>query len=214
MQTIDIALIDDHPVVLNGLQMMLAGAEGVRLLFATSSHTELLEWMQTNQPHILLTDIQMPGMAGTDLCRLVRRQYPDVRLIALSTFDDSTYVKNMLRQGAQGYLLKNTSLENLLKALHTVQAGERYIDESLQKLMLEESISGSRRSLYEMPLTRREKEILRMIAEEKTNAEIAAELFISSRTVDTHRQNLLQKLAVKNTAGLVKEALKRGLIQE
>jgi DNA-binding NarL/FixJ family response regulator len=117
-----------------------------------------------------------------------------------------------LRNGASGYLLKNAGKATLLKAIDAVQRGNTYIDESLKNNLLEESLTGRRRSMFEIPLTKREKEILKLIAEEHTNQEIADKLFVSLRTVEAHRLNLTQKLGVKNTAGLVKEAMKRGLI--
>ncbi|MNE77757.1 Oxygen regulatory protein NreC [compost metagenome] len=118
----------------------------------------------------------------------------------------------MIRNGAMGYLLKNTDQETLVEAIKTVHNGQQYIDSHIQKLLLEESISGRKASIFEIPLTKREKEILKLIAEERTNQQIADSLFISLRTVETHRLNLTQKLNIKNTAGLVKEAIKRGLI--
>lgn len=117
-----------------------------------------------------------------------------------------------MRRGAKGYVLKNASRETLIEAINRVRRGEEFIHEDIQKLIVQESITGQRRSMYEIPLTKREKEILKLIAEEHTNQEIADKLFLSLRTVETHRSNLSQKLEAKNTASLVKEAIRRGLI--
>jgi DNA-binding NarL/FixJ family response regulator len=143
---------------------------------------------------------------------MVLKQYPDIKVIAFSSFDDTHYIRQVLRNGASGYVLKNADQQSIVAAIHTVMEGEEFIDESIKKLLIHESITGQRRSMYEIPLTKREKEILKLIAEENTNQQIADTLFISLRTVETHRLNITQKLGVKNAAGLVKEAIRRGLI--
>lgn len=122
------------------------------------------------------------------------------------------YVKQIFRSGAKGYLLKNSDKHTIVKAVETVMQGEDYMDETIKKILLQESITGQRRSIFEVPLTKREKEILKLIAEGLSSQKIADKLFISLRTVETHRLNINQKLDVKNTAGLVKDAIKRGLI--
>jgi DNA-binding NarL/FixJ family response regulator len=143
----------------------------------------------------------------------VHKQFPDIRVIAFSSFDDSRYVRQIMRNGAVGYVLKNADQQTLVQAIKTVMEGEEFLDESVKKILIQESISGQRRSVYEIPQTKREKEILKVIAEEYTNQQIAEKLYISLRTVETHRLNITQKLGVKNAAGLVKEAIKRGLIE-
>jgi len=173
---------------------------------------ELMAALPAVQPDVLLLDIQMPEIDGIELCKQVSKKYPDIRIIALSSFMESHYIKQMLRNGATGYLLKNTDPEKLIRAIERVHAGEQFLDEVIQQQLLNEVLTGQKRTVFEIPLTRREKEILRLIAEEHSNQEIAAQLFISLRTVETHRLNLTQKLAVKNTAGLVKEAMKRGIV--
>ena len=161
---------------------------------------------------MLLVDVQMPEINGMDLCRQVVKLHPTVKVIAFSSFDDSNYVKQLFRTGARGYLLKNSDKFTILKAVETVMQGGEYMDETIKEILLKESLTGHRRSIFEVPLTKREKEILQLVAEGMSNQQIADKLFISLRTVETHRLNLNQKLDVKNTAGLVKEAIKRGLI--
>lgn len=212
MNKIRLAIVDDHAVVLDGLKTMLNAFENLEVVYTTQNGNELLNHFQTDVPDVLLMDIQMPEISGIDLCKQVMRQYPSVKVIAFSSFDDSNYVKQIFRSGAKGYLLKNSDKHAIIKAIGTVMQGEEYMDETIKKLILQESITGQRRSIFEVPLTKREKEILKMIAEGFSSQEIADKLFISLRTVDTHRLNINQKLDVKNTAGLVKEAIKRGLI--
>jgi DNA-binding NarL/FixJ family response regulator len=208
---IKLAITDDHLLVINGLKTMLAPYKHISVIYETTAAGALLQALTAIQPDVLLLDIQMPDMDGMELCKLVRKSYPDIRIIALTNFMESHYIKQMLRNGAMGYLLKNTDQDTLLAAIEKVYAGEQYLDATLQRNMLNEMITGQKRTAYDIPLTKREKEILKLIAEEHSNQEIADMLFISLRTVETHRLNLTQKLAVKNTAGLVKEAIKRGL---
>ena len=191
---------------------MLANQEAINIIYTASGGDELLKLLPENPPEVILMDIQMPDMNGIDLCKQVHKQYRDIKIIGFSSFDDSHYIKQILRSGASGYVMKNADQQTIVKAIRTVMDGEEFIDESIKKILLQESITGQRRSLFEIPLTRREREILKMIAEENSNQEIADTLFISLRTVETHRLNITQKLGVKNAAGLVKEAMKRGLI--
>jgi len=209
---IKVAITDDHLLVINGIKTMLAPYAHISVVYETTDPGQLLNGLSTNPPHVLLLDIQMPGMDGMELCRQVQKAYPDIKVIAISSFMETHYIKQMLRNGAAGYLLKNTDPITLATAIEKVHAGEQFLDDSLKQSLLDEVLTGQKRNSYEIPLTRREKEILKLIAEEHSNQEIADMLFISLRTVETHRLNLTQKLAVKNTAGLVKEAIRRGLL--
>lgn len=207
-----IAITDDHLLVINGLKSMLKQMPEIELLFACINGNALLQELETAQPDVLLLDIQLPDIPGTELCRRITRQYPAVKVIALTSHDDAHYVRQILRNGASGYLLKNTDLPTLHKAILTVQEGGRFVDEQIQKNLVHEAITGQRLSNNDIPLTKREKEILALIAEELSSQEIANKLFISLRTAENHRFNITKKLNAKNTAALVKEAIKRGLI--
>lgn len=212
MQQTSIAIADDHLLVIGGLRAMLEKYEQLSLLFAVTNGEQLLQALEQQRPDILLLDIQMPGQSGIELCKVISSKYPEIRVIALTNFEESHYVKQMMRNGAKGYLLKNTDQDTLIKAIGTVMQNQPYIDAQIQKNMMEEMLSGKKRTLQEVLLTKREEEILAMIAKEHSNQEIADSLFISLRTVQTHRLNITQKLGAKNTASLVKEAFKRGLI--
>lgn len=212
MRVIPIAVVDDHQVVINGLKAMFSGIWEVEVVYSTTSGFELLEWLKNETPAVILLDIQMPEINGIDLCKQVKKNFPFIKIIAFSSFDDTHYIKQIIRSGASGYLLKNADQQTILAAINMVMDGEEYIDESIKKILIQESISGQRRSLFDIPLTKREKEILKLIADGNSNQEVADKLFISLRTVETHRFNLTQKLDVKNAAGLVKEAIKRGLV--
>lgn len=212
MNKIRLGIIDDHAVVIDGLRMMLSPFEHLTVDYATQDGQSILSYLEESDLDVILMDIQMPGLNGIDLCKQVSKAYPGVKVIAFSSFDDSTYVKQIIRAGARGYLLKNTDRNTIVKAIESVMDGESFMDETIKKILLQETLTGHRRSIFEVPLTKREKEILKLIAEGSSNQEIADVLFISLRTVETHRLNINQKLDVKNTAGLVKEAIKRGLI--
>ena len=213
MKKIQLAIIDDHAVVIDGLKTMLTAFSHLEVIYATQSGRQLLEQLEIVMPDVLLMDIQMPEINGIDLCKQVLRQQPGIKIIAFSSFDDSSYVKQIFRGGAKGYLLKNSDKQSIVKAIETVMQDEEYMDETIKKIIVQESLTGQRRSIFDVPLTKREIEILKLIAEGLSSQEIADKLFISLRTVETHRLNINQKLDVKNTAGLVKEALKRGLIE-
>lgn len=209
---INIAIADDHLLVINGLKAMIENTSDIKLLFSATSGYDLLSELKEKQPDVLLLDIQMPDINGIDLCKEVHARYPLVKIIALTNFEQSSYVKQMVRNGALGYLLKNIDGKTLQAAIRTVVQDKPFIHEQIRNNMLNEVLSGTKVTSQGISLTKRELEILGLVAKEMTNQEIADKLFISVRTVETHRVNLTQKLGVHNTAGLVKEAYKRGLI--
>jgi len=205
---IKVAIADDHFIVLNGIQKILAGRDDMELTNIYNNGDALLEALPTQRPDVLLLDIQMPGKKRIELAGIISRKYPTVKIIALTNVDVLVQVKKMLKQGCMGYLLKDVDPETLVKAIHTVHGGEQFIYEELKKQLL----SNLTTAPSEKMITRREKEILQLITEEYTNPEIAEKLHISPHTVENHRNHLLQKLGVKNTAGLVKAAIEQGLI--
>lgn len=205
---INVAMIDDQVIILNGLQKILADADHLAITGVYNNGDELLHGFETALPNVLLLDIHMPGKSGIELAGIISKKYPAVKMIALTNVDVLAQMKQMLQKGCVGYLLKDVSPEVLVKAIETVSNGEQYLQEEF-KIQLLNSLSGINNKQL---ITRREKEILKLITEEHTNNEIAGKLFLSLRTVENHRNNLLQKLNVKNTAGLVKMAIQEGFI--
>jgi len=205
---IRLAITDDQVIILNGLQKILADVKNIRITGIYNNGDELLEGIAKEQPDVLLLDIQMPGKSGIELAAIITKQYKNIKIIALTNIDVVTQIKKILQQGVMGYLLKDASPETIINAIETVYGGEQYIQEQLRQQLLNSLSAGNAKQI----VTRREKEILQLIVDEFTNQEIAEKLFLSLRTVENHRNNLLQKLDVKNTAGLVKVAIQEGLV--
>ncbi len=193
-------------MVIEGIRSLLQQEQGIEWTGHATNADSCLAFLQTRQPDIILMDISMPGKSGIDLCREVKQAFPSIFVIGLSTFNQQSYIQKMMEHGASGYLLKNASQQELLEAIHTVVKGKTYLSDAAAQVLRDNHHSSA------PVLTRREKEVLGLIAEGLTNNEIAAQIYISSTTVDTHRKNLLAKLEAKNTAELVKLGFYYGLI--
>lgn len=207
---ITLGIIDDHSLILHGLQFMLNEQDTCQISFMVHTAQDLKTKLATSIPDVLLMDIELSDDNGPDLCKEILNLYPSIKIIALTNHDETIWVRKMLRSGASGYLLKGTDRATLLKAIEEVYSGSQYLDPQVERAIFNQTIGGKKNSFQEK-LTRRETEILGLIANEYTNQEIADKLFISIRTVETHRSTINQKLDIKNMAGLVKEAMLRGL---
>ena len=203
---INVAITDDQSIIINGLQKILSDKPGIKITGTYINGDDLLEGLKNEQPDVLLLDIQMPGKTGIELAGIITKKYPSVKIIALTNFDMPVQIKKMLQQGCQGYLLKDVNPDIIVAAIKKVYDGDMYIQEEIQVKL----VKGLTEPAVAV-ITRREKEILQLIVEEYTNKEIADKLFLSLRTVENHRNHLLQKFKVKNTAGLVKIAIQEGL---
>ncbi len=210
--TIKIALTDDHPMVLKGIQSMLADTKEVTFVGVYNNATETIDRIEKDQPDILLLDINLPDMNGIDLCKKLKKNNELLKIIAISNFDEISFVKRMLNNGASGYLLKNTDRLELLEAFKTVLSGEQYLQKDIQKKLLNQTLGKKTENSLFTKLTRREEEVLQAISEELTTQEISEKLFISPKTVETHRMNLMSKLGAKNSVGIIKTAIEKGLL--
>lgn len=214
---IKVCIVDDHSLVIAGLQNMLRNSADVEIIGEYQTGKELLEGLQQIKPDVVLMDILLPDINGKDLALIVKQDFPETKIIALSSLDAPTHVKAMMRNGCHGYLLKNARKEVLIDAIKKVNDGEQFIESGLEKKMLNSFLNFQNRqnkevtNLHNIKLTKREKEILAMIVKENTNQDIASRLYISVRTVEFHKKNLLQKLDVKSTLGLLKAALDMGI---
>lgn len=216
MKNIYIAIADDHPMVISGLTTLLHPYRHIVVQNAYNTAAQLLEGFKFYQPDVLLLDILLPDGSGKDLVPIIRKEYPDVRILALTSLDAPAMVTSMLRRGCTGYLLKGAGPATLADAIETVYRGEPYIENGLKEQLLQNVIGFRQQSngVTEFPgLTQREKEVLELIAAEYTTKEIAEKLFISYRTAENHRCNLIQKLDVKNTVGLIKVAIQLGMVK-
>ena len=210
---IKVAITDDHLLVMQGIESMLQSESSIQIVGKYPSAEKTLEALSKEQPDILLLDINLPDINGIDLCKQLRGLYPKLTIIALSSHDDTNFVKRILKNGARGYLLKNTSKEELLEAFETVLSGEQYLQASITQKLLNQSLGTQKRNILKPKLTRREKEVLAAICEEMTTQEIAEQLFVSPKTVETHRMNLISKLGARNSVGLVKIAIEQELLK-
>lgn len=208
---ITLGIVDDHSLIISGLAHMLNDQPDHPILFTATDGKQLMAELEKEIPDVLLLDIELPDTNGIELCTAVLKKYPALHIVALTNHDEVVYVRKMMRSGAKGYLLKGTDKENLLTAIHTVAQGQQFLDRQIEQAILQQTITGKRTSV-EVKLTKRENEILALVANEYSNQEIADKLFLSVRTVESHRHSLNLKLNIKNSAGLVKEAYLRGLI--
>jgi DNA-binding NarL/FixJ family response regulator len=203
---VKILIVDDHPMVLEGLKSLLSDSEELVVAGTVSNAIDAIAFLKNNEVDIAFLDINLPDINGIELCKKIKEQFPDVKTLALSTFSERAYVSRMIQNGASGYLIKSSGKEEILEAIRQVRAGGYYMNVSFDQ-------NASAPSPKTIPfLTRREKEVLLLIAEGMTNPQIADQLFISVTTVNSHRQNLLMKFEVSNTASLIKLAAGHGLI--
>ncbi len=213
---IKLAIADDHPLMLSGLQNVLQTYNHISICNTYASGNELLEGLAQQQPDVLLLDINLPDKTGNELIRIINKKYPHISVIALTSLDSAFHIKDMMQHGCKGYLLKNTPAHVLVEAIEKVYEGEEFLEPAIKEQLLRSMLKMKQQSgagVLSTKLTRREHEILQLIAEEYTSQEIAEKLSLSQRTVDNHRFSLLQKLQVKNSIGLVRAAMQLGLIE-
>jgi len=206
--TIDIAIVDDHPLLIKGLCTMLQHYDDIDVSATYPNGDALLEGLKEQQPDVLILDIQMAGIMGDDLAQILQKDYPGVRILVLTHMEHEYYIKTMISYGILGYVLKSSDEQVLLKGIRWVNNGRQFIDPDIRHY-LEDVNENFSKSPF---LTQRELEVLKLISEDYTSNEIATKLFISKRTVDNHRINLLIKLGAKGSANLVKRAMELGMI--
>ena len=210
---IRLLIVDDHKIVINGIRTVVKDQPDLQFVGFALSAEEALVWLHENLADVVLLDIQMPGKDGIELCKTLKKEFPRMKIIGLTSFSQVSFISEMLRNGADGYLFKSTSEHELLDAIRTVHKGEQYLSKEVNDRMIAKAMFKTRSDSSFIPkITRREKQVLGLIAEENTTQEIAQKLFLSISTVETHRMNLCSKLDARNTAGLVKKAIKFGLI--
>jgi DNA-binding NarL/FixJ family response regulator len=202
---IRVDIVDDHPLMIEGLKNLIETSGVAEMTDSAGTGKACLNMLQFSQPDVLLMDIHLPDTNGIDLCKEVHTRWPDIAIIALTSFGEYTYVRKMLENGAKGYLLKNSRPEEIIEGIKTVNSGEQFLCHEIDLLMRKQN----ERHIF---LTPRETDLLRLIVKGYTNHEIAAELFLGIETINSYRKNLLFKLGARNTAVLVKMAIEQMLI--
>jgi DNA-binding NarL/FixJ family response regulator len=217
MEKIKIILADDHHLVRAGIANLLKGEPNLEITGEASDASECLAFLERVLPDIAILDIAMPGMSGIDLTRKISLLYPGVRILILSMYTSEEFIFNAINAGAKGYLPKNTSRGELLDAIQAIHLGEEYYAESISNVILKSYIkkakSGTDESTSkESQLSKRELEVLRLFAEGYSNQEIADKLFISIRTVESHKNHIMQRLELKSSVDLVKFAIRNNMV--
>ncbi|MCX5889798.1 MAG: response regulator transcription factor [Deltaproteobacteria bacterium] len=211
--TIKIILADDHQIVRQGLRTLLAAEPDMKVVGEADNGRKTLGLAHELAPDVIIMDISMPDLNGIDATRQIMQKSPDVKIIALSMHSDSLFVMNMFKSGALGYLLKDCALEELVKAIRTVMRQKTYISPGLSDILIKDLANhwgGAPISAYAV-LTAREREVLQLMAEGKTTLQIASSLKVSSKTVEAHRKQLMNKLGLHSVAELTKYAIRQGL---
>jgi two-component system, NarL family, response regulator NreC len=214
---IRVLLADDHTILRAGVRMMLNAQPDIEVVGEASDGRHAITEAQRLQPDVILMDITMPDLNGIEATRHVKRLLPDVRVLVLTMHENEEYLFQVLRAGASGYMLKEAADTELISAIRIINNGSFYLSSSAQSMMVGDYLqrvrSGEERDSYS-ELTEREREILKHVAEGYTNNQIAERLFISPKTVDTHRTHIMDKLNLHSRAELVKYAMRRGLLED
>jgi len=214
---IRLVIADDHEIFRDGLALMLSKQQNIFLSGQAANGKELIELVNASKPDVVMTDVKMPGMDGIEATKHLLQQYPDLKIIALSMFDEENLIVDMLEAGAKGYLLKNADKQEILDAINQVYEDKtyycRHTSAKLASLIVKSKFNPHKKSEL-VSFNEREKEIVRMICQQCTTQEIGERLFLSKRTVEGYRTRILEKMNVKNTAGVVIFALRHHLITE
>ena len=215
MNKIKIAIADDYKIFRDGLKVGLSADENLDVIMEADNGEDLLKGLETITPDVILMDLKMPIMDGMEATKAVRKKYPSIKVLVVTMYDDDKFIIHMMENGANGYLLKNAESEEIRKSIYAVYENGYYFNDLvnkalLKKLVLKNNLKPSFNQNIE--LTERELEVLKHICEEKTAAEIGKEIFLSPRSVEGIRQRLIEKVGVRNTAGLVMFAVKNNMV--
>ena len=214
MKKIKIAIADDYKIFREGLKVSLSQDDNLLFLLESENGEELLKAIETRQPDVIIMDLKMPIMDGMEATQLVRKKYPAIKILVVSMYEDDKFIIHLMEIGANGYLLKNAEPDEIRKAIYAVHENGYYFNDLVNKALLKKLVlkNNIKPSFNEnVDLTERELEVLKLICEEKTAAEIAKQIFLSPRSVEGIRQRLIEKIGVRNTAGIVMFAVKNGL---
>ncbi len=217
-KNIKIVLVDDHQIVRDGIKSLLEGVYEIEILGEASNGKELFSILETIKPNIILLDISLPDMSGIEITKKLSETYPRINILILSMYTNEEFILNALKFGAKGYLPKNSTRDELIEAIFSVYQGKEYYSEEVSSIMLNSFIKKAKYPdeevlKKEVKLSVRETEILRMCAEGSSNQEIASSLQISIRTVESHKNHIMQKLELRTIADMIKYAIKNNIIE-
>lgn len=216
-ETIKILVADDHMMFVDGIDSILKDEKDIEVVGRCYDGPSVIEFLKKDSADLVLLDVNLPEMNGIEVCKQVNKSFSGTKILAISMFNEESFVTEILNNGAEGYILKNTGREELLTAIRTVNDGKTYFSKDvtqtiMKSLMKSRKASNSSKSGFIPKISRREKEVLKLIVEEFTTQEIANELFISLKTVESHRSSLLAKMNARNTAGLVRITMENKLL--
>jgi DNA-binding NarL/FixJ family response regulator len=209
---IKILIVDDHLMFLEGLKSLLHNEQSIQIVGVASNGQLAIKFLENHEVDIVISDVSMPEIDGYELIAQIKRKYPKISTLILSMHSEAIVISKLIKLEINGYLLKNAEKEELLKAIHLISAGENYFSEEVKKIYMENSFARKKNKDYVPELSRREKDVLKLIVDGYTAKEIAEKLFISQHTVESHRKNIFSKLNIKNVAGLVKYALENNIL--
>jgi DNA-binding NarL/FixJ family response regulator len=207
-----VVIADDHQMFIDGVKSLLAKEKNIQFVHEALNGEDALSYIRKNQVDLLITDISMPGMSGTQLTRIIKNEFPQVKVLVLTMFADPAIINDILQSEAEGYILKNTGKQELLSAISKIMDDGTFYSNEVMNLMIKHNRKKNSNAQTRDELTERETEILKLVCEEYTTAGIAEKLFISPRTVDTHRKNILEKTQSKTIVGLIKYAFENNII--
>lgn len=217
MAKIKVALVDDHQIVRDGIRSLLSGLDDIEVIIEACDAKSILEKLKNIKPDVMIVDISLPEMSGIELTKIITNEYPSIKVMVLSMYTNQEFIFNAIKAGAKGYLPKNITRDELLEGIREIYKGNEYFSKDVSNIILKsylKQVKDPERfdSLQEEKLTNRELEILKFVAEGYSNQLIADKLFISVRTVESHKNHIMQKLELTTTVDLVKYALKNKII--
>lgn len=215
MNKLRVLIVDDHALVRAGIRSLIEGQSGFEVVGEAAQGDEVLGKVMQLQPDVVLMDIAMPGMNGIEATKLLKREFPHIHVIILTMHDDEEFFFTLIREGASGYILKDSEPEQLVSAIRNAAKGQIYLSPAVAKALMESYVMATTGLNGEnhVALTSREKDVMRLLAAGQTNREIAESLVLSRRTVEKHRQALTRKLGLSNRDDLTRYAIRRGLIE-
>jgi len=211
--SIKILIADDHQLFREGLINLLSDSPEIEIVANAENGKEAYDQAIIHNPDVIIMDIGMPVLSGIEATLLIKKQNPDIKIIALSMHSDKHYIKGMLEAGASGYLFKNCTYHQLINAIETAYAGNKYFTDEITEILIDDYLDKGTSTDDEITeLTQRELEVLKLFCEGKTTRDISEQIFVSVKTVGTHKQHILEKLNLKTTVDMIKYALKKGSI--